>query len=128
MYYIFGYIPIKYFQPYANFFYFDYLHRHPNVLSDNGGCSENRANRILDHNYACEPYKIKFPPYFAYADDVDFICENQQEAEDIVKTATAIFRHFNLFINPETKQNSPRWLRVAPTQMLFGALRSSDAS
>lgn len=76
---------------------------------------------VLDHNYARKPYKIKFPPYFAYADDVDFICDTQEEADDIVKRATAIFRTFNLFINPDKTE----FTKVAPSSTHPDALRGT---
>ena len=50
----------------------------------------------VDHTYHLNP---TLPKYFAYADDVDFICRNEEEAEKVVETAAEVFKSHNLFIN-----------------------------
>ena len=49
-----------------------------------------------DHTYHLIP---TLPKYFAYADDVDFICRNEEEADKVVQSAAKVFERHNLFIN-----------------------------
>jgi hypothetical protein len=55
---------------------------------------------IPQHSYNRIPDVIRWPEYFGYADDLDFISKNRKESEALVALAIEVFKDFNLKVNP----------------------------
>ena len=64
---------------------------------------------LHDHDYPKKNIP-ELPKHLEYADDVDFFCKNQEEAEYIVEKAKSILKKYNLQVN-ESKTEITKYSR-----------------
>ena len=77
--------------------------------NDHHNNNKTKYPNLHDHDYPKKNIP-ELPKHLEYADDVDFFCKNQEEAEYIVEKAKSILKKYNLQVN-ESKTEITKYSR-----------------
>ena len=80
-----------------------------------------------EHNYSRDESKL--PLHIEYADDVDFICQNDENIQTLIKTVEEVFSKYQLELNKdktETMELDPKEPRIEKIKKLGSYMEDGE--